>query len=126
MLRGWIIGLSALLVSAFACWPSLLGKDESLSQDWVGELKLGEIKHFVQLRLAGDRDPSAGTIAFPASGRADIPLSDVSVVQSHVKFACPMTQVGHRLRAASPRVCLRVLSGPATNRERCNSHPQKN
>ncbi len=87
MLRRWIIGLSTLLVSAFACWPSLLGTDQSLSQDWVGELKIGEIKHFVQLRLDGDCEPPAGTIAFPASGRADIPLSDVSVVQDHVRFA---------------------------------------
>ena len=86
MLRRWIIGLSALLVSAFACLPSL-GTDQSLSQSWVGELKIGEIKYFVQLRLSGGGEPTAGTIDFPASGRADIPLSDVSVVPGHVRFA---------------------------------------
>jgi len=87
MLRLWIMGLSALLVSAFAGWPSFLGTDQSFSQDWAGELRIGENKHFVQLRLAGDREPSTGTIAFPASGGADIPLSEVSVVRSRVRFA---------------------------------------
>jgi dienelactone hydrolase len=87
MLRRWIIGLSALLVSTPACRTSLLGTDQPLSQNWVGELKIGEIKRFVQLRLDADREPTAGTIAFPASGRADIPLSDISVVQGHVRFA---------------------------------------
>jgi len=87
MRRRSILGISALLVSVFASCPSLLGRGGSLSQDWVGELRLGEIKHFVQLRLDQDRDPPGGTIAFPASGRAGVPLSDVSVVQTHVKFA---------------------------------------
>jgi uncharacterized protein len=87
MLRRWIIGLSALLVSAFASWPSLFGTDQSLSRNWVGELKIGEIKHFVQLRLGGEGKPTAGTIAFPASSRAEIPLADVSVVEGHVRFA---------------------------------------
>jgi len=87
MLRLWIMGLSALLVSAFAGWPSLLGTDQSFSQDWAGELRIGENKHFVQLRLAGDREPSTWTIAFPASGGADIPLSEVSVVRTRVRFA---------------------------------------
>ena len=87
MFRRWIIGLSALLVSAFACLPSLLGTDQSLSENWVGELKIGEIKHLVQLRLSGDREPTAGTIAFPASSGADIPLSAISVEHGRVTFA---------------------------------------
>jgi dienelactone hydrolase len=87
MFRRWIIGLSALLVSAFACLPSVLGTDQSLSENWVGELNIGEIKHLVQLRLGGDREPTAGTIAFPASSGADIPLSAISVEHGRVAFA---------------------------------------
>ena len=82
MLCRWIIGLSASLVCAVACFG-----DQSLSQNWVGELKIGDTKRFVQLGLDGARKPVTGTIAFPASGRSDIPLSDVSVDGGHVKFA---------------------------------------
>jgi len=45
MLCRWIIALSALLACAVACFP-----DQSLSQNWVGELKIGDTKRFVQLR----------------------------------------------------------------------------
>lgn len=58
-----------------------------LSKDWIGELQIGESKRFVQLKIIADRQPIAGTIAFPASGRADTPLSDASVDDGHVKFA---------------------------------------
>jgi alpha/beta superfamily hydrolase len=86
MFSRWIPGLLSFLLSAVACLPSLSGADQSLSQSWVGELKIGEIKHFVQLRLNGAPQHTAGTIAFPVSGRADISLSDVSVDHAHVKF----------------------------------------
>lgn len=64
-----------------------LGADQPLGQNWVGELKIGEIKRFVQLRMPGDREPTGGTIAFPASGREAAPLANVSVVQGHVRFS---------------------------------------
>jgi uncharacterized protein len=82
MLCRWIIGLSVLIACVVACFG-----DQSLSQNWVGELKAGDAKHFVQLRLDSARKPIAGTIGFPASGRSDIPLSDVSVEGGHVRFA---------------------------------------
>lgn len=82
MLCRWIIGLSASLACAVACFA-----DQSLSQNWVGELKIGETKHFVQLRLDAGPKAVAGAISFPASGRSDIPLSDISVDAGHVKFA---------------------------------------
>ena len=82
MLCRWIIGLSASLACVVACFG-----DQSLSQNWVGELKIGETKHFVQLRLDDTHKPVAGTISFPASGRSDIPLSDISVDSGHVTFA---------------------------------------
>jgi len=87
MFRRWIIAFSALLISAFACLPSLLVTDQSLSENWVGELKIGEIKHLVQLRLGGDRESPAGTIAFPASSGTDIPLSAISVEHGRIAFA---------------------------------------
>lgn len=74
----WRLLIPLLLVSSVA--------DPPLNQDWVGELQVGESKRFVQLKINADRQPIAGTIAFPASGRADIPLSDVSADESHVKF----------------------------------------
>jgi len=82
MRRTW-----ALVTLVLGCTTVRVAADPPLNQDWVGELQIGDIKHFVQLKLAGDRQPVAGTIAFPAIGRADIPLSDVSVGQGHVKFA---------------------------------------
>jgi dienelactone hydrolase len=87
MLGRWVPGLLSFLLSGVASLASLSGADQSLSQNWVGELKIGEIKHFVQLRLNGDPEHTAGTIAFPVSGGADISLSDVSVDHAHVKFA---------------------------------------
>jgi len=83
MLGRWIPGLLSCLLSV----ASLSGADRSLSRNWVGELKIGNIKHFVQLTFHGDPEPSTGTIAFPASGQADISLSGVSVDHAHVKFA---------------------------------------
>ena len=82
MLSRWIIFLSASLACVIACFG-----DQSLSQSWIGELKIGDTKRFVQLALDGARKPVTGTIAFPASGRSDIPLSNVSVDAGHVKFA---------------------------------------
>ena len=60
--------------------------DPPLHQDWVGELQIAESKRFVQLKINADHQPITGTIAFPASGRADIPLSDVSADDGRVKF----------------------------------------
>ena len=82
MLCRWILGLSACLSCTVACFA-----DKPLSQDWVGELKIGDTKHFVQLRLDNARKPIAGTIGFPASGHSEIPLSNISVDGSKVKFA---------------------------------------
>jgi len=82
MLCRWILVLSASLACAVACFG-----DQALSQNWVGELKIGDSKRFVQLQLDSARKPFTGTISFPASGRSDIPLSDVSVNGGGVKFA---------------------------------------
>ena len=76
-----------LVAVVLGCSTVRVAADPPLNPDWVGELQIGDFKRFVQLKIAGDRQPLAGTIAFPASGRADIPLSDVSVDQGRVKFA---------------------------------------
>src|SRR5215472_9366017 len=81
-----IVTLMALMLSIAACLPSVFA-DQALSPNWVGELKIGEAKHLVQLRLEVDRLPPAGTITFPASGGSHIPLSVVSVDRDHLKFA---------------------------------------
>lgn len=85
MLSRRTIGLSSFLCAA-ACLASLFGADQSLSQDWVGELRIGDIKHLVQLRLDVGRASVAGTISFPASAGSETPLSDVFVDHGHVRF----------------------------------------
>jgi hypothetical protein len=35
---------------------------QSVHRDWVGELKIGEIKHFVALEIASDHEPMTGTV----------------------------------------------------------------
>jgi len=82
-----IVTLMALLLPIAACLASVFGADQALSPNWVGELRIGETKHLVQLRLEVDRLPPAGTIAFPASGGTDIALSVVSMDEGHLKFA---------------------------------------
>src|SRR5215467_13093292 len=87
MRRRWMVGLWVFLVSALAWWPILFGADQPRSQNWVGELRVGDSKRFVQLKIAADRRPMSGTIAFPAIHPAEIPLSEVSVGDRLVKFA---------------------------------------
>src|SRR5215471_14166020 len=76
-----------LTVAIAAGLANFFGTDQPLNPNWVGELNIGEIKHFVQLRLEVEQVPLAGTIAFPASGGTDIPLSAVSQQRGHVKFS---------------------------------------
>jgi hypothetical protein len=44
MLCRWVLALSASLACAVACFG-----DQALSQNWIGEVKMGESKRFVQL-----------------------------------------------------------------------------
>ena len=81
-----IVALSTVLIFGAGLEPALTGT-RSLSQNWVGELKIGSSSRFAQLRLDSDREPATGTIGFPVSGRTDIPLSGVSAEQGHVKFS---------------------------------------
>jgi uncharacterized protein len=76
-----LIGI-ALVVST-----CLSAADPPLHRDWVGELLIGDMKHFVQLTIAADREPMNGTIAYPASDVAAVPLSAISVGHDHVRFA---------------------------------------
>ena len=87
MSRRLIVGLSTLLIFGTVFMPAFAGADQGLSQDWVGELKIGGSSLFAQLHLDSDREPPTGTISFPASGRTDIPLSAFSVEQGHVTFS---------------------------------------
>jgi hypothetical protein len=75
------------VVVALVCSTSLLAVDPVLHRNWAGELQVGDVKHLVQLTIAADPEPVTGTIAYPASGGADIPLSAISVEHSRVKFA---------------------------------------
>src|SRR5215467_11874821 len=86
MPRLLIVALSTALIFRAAFVPALAGTNEPLSQNWVGELKIGSSSRFVQMRLDSDRQPAAGTIGFPASGPTGIPLSAVSVESGHIKF----------------------------------------
>ena len=79
--------MHTLMAVAFLCSPFLFASDQPLSQDWVGELQIGGSKRFVQLKMTGDHGSMTGKIAFPASGQADTPLSDVTVNQGHMRFA---------------------------------------
>jgi pimeloyl-ACP methyl ester carboxylesterase len=79
--------MHTLMAVAFLCSPFLFASDQPLSQDWVGELQIGGSKRFVQLKMTGDHGSMTGKIAFPASGQADTPLSDVTVKQGHMRFA---------------------------------------
>lgn len=79
-------GVRRFAVVALLCSTSLLGADPALHRDWAGELQIGNIKHLVQLTIADNRERVTGTIAYPASGGADIPLSAISVEHSRVKF----------------------------------------
>jgi uncharacterized protein len=76
-----------LIVVALVCSTSLFAADPALHRDWAGELQIGDIKHFVQLTIAAGREPLTGTIAYPASDVAAIPLSAISVEHGHVGFA---------------------------------------
>ena len=86
MPRRLIVALSTVLIFGAGLERALTGT-RSLSQNWVGELKIGSSSRFAQLRLDSDREPATGTIGFPVSGRTDIPLSGVSAEQGHVKFS---------------------------------------
>jgi dienelactone hydrolase len=66
---------------------SLFASGPPLHHDWVGELRLGDVKHFVQLKIAGNGEPMTGTIAYPASGGADMHLSAIAVDHGRVTFA---------------------------------------
>lgn len=81
------VGIRTLIAVVLVGSTFLFATAAPLNQDWVGELRIGDAKRLVQLKLTGDRESMAGTIAFPASGRSNIPLSDVSVDHVHVKFA---------------------------------------
>jgi len=102
MPRRLIIAFSTIVIFGAAFVPAFAGADQSLSQNWVGELKIGSSRRFAQLRLDSDHEP-AGTIGFPASGRTVIPLSAVSVEQGHVRFTwaedSAQTQFDGRLSA---------------------------
>jgi dienelactone hydrolase len=69
------------------CSSCLLAQKAALRHDWVGELQIDNVNHFVQLTIAADRVPMTGTIAYPASGGADMRLSAIAVDQGHVTFA---------------------------------------
>src|ERR1700733_2324026 len=77
----------ASLIASLICSTSLFAADPVLHRDWVGELQIGDMRHFVQLTIASGREPVTGTIAYPASGGAGILLSIISVGHDHVRFA---------------------------------------
>lgn len=81
------LGPRTLICTVVWGWTLVFAAGPPLNQDWVGELEFGGTKRFVELKLAVDHAPILGTIAFPVSGGTEIPLSDVSVDQGHVKFA---------------------------------------
>src|SRR6204780_686467 len=76
-----------LMGLALVCSTSLFAGGPVLHRDWAGELQIGDIKHFVQLTIAADREPMTGTIAYPASEVADVLLSAISMEHGHVRFA---------------------------------------
>jgi dienelactone hydrolase len=76
-----------LIFVVLVCSSCLLAQEPALHHDWVGELQVGNVNHFVQLTIAADRAPMTGTIAYPASGVTDVLLSAISVEQGHVRFA---------------------------------------
>jgi dienelactone hydrolase len=77
----------SLIGTALVVSTCLSAADPPLHRDWVGELLIGDMKHFVQLTIAADREPMSGTIAYPASDVGAISLSAISVERGHVKFA---------------------------------------
>jgi hypothetical protein len=80
-------GICRFVAVALVYSTNLFASDPVLHRDWVGELQIGDIKHLVQLTIAADRAPLTGTIAYPASDVAAIPLSAISVEHGHVRFA---------------------------------------
>jgi dienelactone hydrolase len=76
-----------LIVIALVVSTCLSAADPLLHRDWVGELLIGDIKHFVRLSIAADREPMSGTIAYPASDVGAISLSAISVEHGQVAFA---------------------------------------
>jgi hypothetical protein len=75
------------IVSALVYSTSLLTAELMLHREWAGELRIGDVRHFVQLTISADRKPMTGTISYPASDGADIPLSAISEEHGHVRFA---------------------------------------
>jgi pimeloyl-ACP methyl ester carboxylesterase len=65
----------------------VLAADAPLSENWIGEFRLGDAKRFVQLKLKHSQGTVTGTITFPLSGPPEIPLSDIVVTQDRVGFA---------------------------------------
>jgi len=76
-----------LIAVALVCSPSLFSAGPVLHREWAGELLIGDIKHFVRLTIVADNDPITGTITYPASDTATIPLSAISVGHGHVRFS---------------------------------------
>jgi pimeloyl-ACP methyl ester carboxylesterase len=75
------------LTLAFLFCSSVFTGEPSLSENWIGELRLGDAKRFVQVKLKRSQDTVTGTIAFPVSSRSETPLSDIVVTQDRVRFA---------------------------------------
>jgi pimeloyl-ACP methyl ester carboxylesterase len=69
------------------CSSTVFTAKAALSESWIGELRLGHAHRFVQVKLKRTQDAATGTIAFPVSGRSEIPLSDIVVTQDRVRFA---------------------------------------
>jgi uncharacterized protein len=75
-----------LIGVGLTCLEGLLAAAQPMQRDWVGELQVGDKRHFVQLKISDDRLPLTGTIAYPASDGTDIPLSSISIKDGRVAF----------------------------------------
>src|ERR1700683_2344852 len=70
-----------------ACFGGLFAATQPMHRDWVGELQIGDVKHFVQLTIANDAELLMVIIAYPASGVTHVPLTAISSEHGHVRFA---------------------------------------
>lgn len=79
--------MTFVLIVGLVCLTNLLAAAEPVERSWVGELRIGDVKHFVVLTVSDEGPQVNGTITYPASGGNDIPLSSISFEPDHTTFA---------------------------------------
>jgi CubicO group peptidase (beta-lactamase class C family)/pimeloyl-ACP methyl ester carboxylesterase len=70
-------------------WVELQRAKPTSRGDWIGELRIGDRKSLVDLKLDYAEPSPAGTITYPVTGGKPIALSTLSAEEDQVRFSWP-------------------------------------